>query len=320
MVWLETTLGLSAGTVTKLLITLAIVLVLWFVRWGIVRFLNHRTDRPELRYRWRKVTTYSVMILGLLLVGRVWLEGIQSLVTYFGLLSAGIAIALRDPIVNWFGWIFIGWRRPFLVGDRIQVGPISGDVIDIGVSTFSLLEVADPHDGEQATGRIVHMPNGKVFTEPLINLTQGFKYVWNEIPITVTFESDWETAKEILTRVVHGKVEVGSEEAQQWIRDATRQFLIRTPDVAPAVFTPNRPGRRGVDGSLHVPRSDAALERAGDQRGGTDGIPRRADDRLRLPHEPARPSDRGRKARPAPTSAWGRWNVGAGSQFPVGGS
>ena len=154
-----------------------------------------------------------------------------------GLVSAGIAIALRDPIVNWFGWMFIGWRRPFTVGDRIQIGPLSGDVIDIGVSTFSVLEVGSPEFGEQTTGRIVHVPNGRIFVEPLTNVTQGFNYVWNEIPITITFESDWRRAKKILEEILRDRVESVSEEASRFIRDASRKFLIRSANVRPVVYT-----------------------------------------------------------------------------------
>ena len=66
-----------------------------------------------MRYRWQKTTTYVVFILAVITVGRVWFKGIESIATYFGLLSAGIAIALRDPITNITGWMFILWRSPF---------------------------------------------------------------------------------------------------------------------------------------------------------------------------------------------------------------
>jgi len=235
--WLGQIMGVGSEVVGKLLLTIAVVAVLTLVRWILIALLNRRSEDPRVRYRWRKTATYVLSIVGLILVGRIWLEGIQSLVTYLGLVSAGIAIALRDPIVNWFGWMFIGWRRPFTVGDRIQIGPLSGDVVDIGVSTFSILEVAPPELGEQTTGRIVHVPNGKVFVDPLTNVTQGFNYIWNEIPITVTFESDWRRAKQILEGILRERVVSVSEEASRFIRDASRKFLIRSANVQPVVYT-----------------------------------------------------------------------------------
>jgi len=235
--WLGKTTGIGSEGVGKLLITIAIISVLLLIRWALIAILNRRAEDPRIRYRWRKAATYSLAIIGLILVGRVWLVGIQSLITYLGLVSAGIAIALRDPIVNWFGWVFIGWRRPFAVGDRIQIGSLSGDVIDIGVSTFSVLEVASPDLGEQTTGRIVHVPNGKVFVDPLANVTQGFNYVWNEIPITVTFESDWRRAKDLLEEILKERAVSVSEQASRFIRDASRKFLIRSANVHPVVYT-----------------------------------------------------------------------------------
>lgn len=235
--WLGQATGLGSPTIAKLILTLAVAVVAWLIRWVWLAITNRRTDDPQTRYRWRKTATYSLTIVGLILVGRVWLEGIQSLVTYLGLVSAGIAIALRDPIANWFGWIFIGWRRPFTIGDRIQIGTLAGDVIDIGVSTFSVLEVGAHSLGEQTTGRIVHVPNGKVFIEPLTNMTQGFNYIWNEIPITVTFESDWRRAKSLLEGVLRDRIDSVTDEAARFIRDASRKFLIRSANVQPVVYT-----------------------------------------------------------------------------------
>jgi len=230
-------LHLPAATVSKLLTTIGILLALWLVRWGWLWLMARRTEEPQTRYRWRKTATYTVVVIGLILVGRVWLEGIQSLVTYLGLVSAGVVVALREPIVNLFGWVFINGRRPFVVGDRVGVGGIVGDVIDIGMSTFSLLEVGGGNAGEQSSGRIVHVPNGKVLTEPLINYTQGFNYLWHEIPITITFESDWVKAKAILEGIVREEAEEVSKEAEQWIRQASRRFMIRSAAVDSTVYT-----------------------------------------------------------------------------------
>ena len=235
--WLEQSLSVSADTINKFVSTIAILIAIWLVRWGVLWLVAKRTEEPHIRYRWRKISTYTATIVGLILIGRVWLEAIQSVVTYLGLVSAGVAIALKDPITNWFGRLYIGWRKPFVVGDRVSVVGLTGDVIDIGMSTFSLLEVGSQSEGEQSSGRIIHMPNGKVFTEPLINYTQGFNYIWNEIPVTVTFESNWEKAKEILTVIVTKETAREGSDAQRSMRLASRQFLIRADGAPAAVYT-----------------------------------------------------------------------------------
>ena len=79
----------------------------------------------------------------------------------------------------------------------------AGDVIDIRLFQFSINEIGNWVDADQSTGRIIHIPNGIVFTEPQANYTAGFQYIWNEIPVLVTFESDWKKAKQILTDIVN---------------------------------------------------------------------------------------------------------------------
>lgn len=105
-----------------------------------------------------------------------------------------------------------------------------------------------PERGEQTTGRIVHIPNGKVFVEALVNVTQGFNYIWNELAITITFESDWSLAKSILQNSLREHVESVTGEAARFIRDASRRFLIRSANLTPTVYT--RIAEDGVEFTL----------------------------------------------------------------------
>ena len=188
-------------------------------------------------YRWRKTSSSIAFFLGLFVIGRTWFEGFQSISTFLGLVSAGIAIALRDPIVNLAGWVFIVWRRPFQVGDRIQIGEHTGDVIDLRVFQFSLLEVGNWVEAEQSTGRIIHVPNGQVFTATQANYTQGFQYIWNEIPVLVTFESNWQKSKEILQEIGTRHAQQLTRSAEQRIREAARRYMIYYSALTPTVYT-----------------------------------------------------------------------------------
>jgi small-conductance mechanosensitive channel len=111
---------------------------------------------------WRKVRRTSRVALAVLLIGRIWFEGVTSLATYLGLLSAGVAIALQSLVLNLAGWAFIVWRRPFEVGDRVEIGTYKGDVVDIGAFGFTLLEVGNWVNAEQSSGRTVRVPNGRI--------------------------------------------------------------------------------------------------------------------------------------------------------------
>ena len=89
------------------------------------------------RHQWRKVTSYISFTLIFIIIAQIWFKGIESIATYLGLVSAGIAIALKEPLNNLTGWLYIIWRGPFDVGDRIQLGAQSGDVIDTNTFNFN---------------------------------------------------------------------------------------------------------------------------------------------------------------------------------------
>ena len=88
-------------------------------------------EDPRSRYQWGKGSAYVAYLVGFLGLGQIWLETIGNLGTFLGLLTAGLAIALKDLVTNLAGWAFILLRHPFRVGDRIQIGEHKGDVVDI---------------------------------------------------------------------------------------------------------------------------------------------------------------------------------------------
>jgi len=228
----------SSETQIKIISSLLIILVLWALRLLAYRVINRRfMQDTQALYSWRKAADYTAVTLGLLLVGRFWLDGMQSLATYLGLLSAGLAIALQDLIVNLAGWLFIYWRRPFKVGDRIEIGDHIGDVIDVRLFEFSLLEIGSRLAAEQSTGRILHVPNGRVFRDVLANYSQGLPYVWHEVPVMVTFESDWAKAKKILERLLNVHAPKIDKNMQKQSVEAGRRFVISHGILTPTVYT-----------------------------------------------------------------------------------
>lgn len=224
--------------------TIGLVLVLILLRWMLVMIVRGQTTDPRVRYQWSKWITYTIVVLGVFGVGRVWIVGLGSIATFLGLVGAGLVIALKEPLSNFAAWGFMLWRRPFVVGDRIQVGTHSGDVIDQRVLEFSILEIGNWVQSDQSTGRVIHIPNGRLFTEPVANYTRGFPYLWNEIDVVITFESDWRAAKEILLAVAeqHGHELNGAEEEE--VLATSRRYMIFYSTLAPTVYT--RAVERGV--------------------------------------------------------------------------
>jgi small-conductance mechanosensitive channel len=235
--WLGRAVSPPYDLESRLLATLVAFVIFWIVRFLALRTLYRRVEDARALYQWRKTITYITVLLAFLVIGRIWIQGFASLSTFLGLLSAGLAVALQDPIVNLAGWLFIMFRKPFDVGDRIQIGEYRGDVIDLRIFQFTLMEVGNWVEADQSTGRVIHIPNGKIFREAQANYSKGFQYIWNEIAVLVTFESDWKKAKSILLEIAKRHAEHLSRAAEEKLRHAARKFMILYTHMTPVVYT-----------------------------------------------------------------------------------
>ena len=201
------------------------------------KYAVNKIKDVKIRYRWQKILSYTSFTISAIIIGQIWFKGIQSIATYLGFVSAGIAIALKDPIVNLVGWQYIVWRRPFDVGDRVEIGQKAGDVIDITPFNFTMMEIGNWVSADESTGRIIHIPNGQVFTRHLANYGKGFQYIWNEISVLVTFESNWKEAKSILEKISSKRAAHLSKPAERRIIEASKKFMITDQRLDPKVFT-----------------------------------------------------------------------------------
>jgi small-conductance mechanosensitive channel len=234
---LQEAIGISPDTQIKIIKSILIFLVLGIIRFAILKIVWRITEEPKSRYTWKRSVSFTVGLLTILLIGAVWIEAIGQFGAFLGLLTAGLAIALKDPLTNIAGWIFILTRQPFKLGDRVQIGDQAGDVIDIRLFQFTLLEIGNWVDADQSTGRIIHIPNGIVFTKSQANYSTGFNYIWNELQVLVTFESNWQMAKEILQKIVSHHAESLSSDAERKIIEASKKYMIFYQYLTPIVYT-----------------------------------------------------------------------------------
>ncbi len=262
--WVQGVTGLRPETLRNLLLSLVVVVLLYALRRIVLRVVDRRVDDPGQAYQWSKSSSHVTLLLSVAMVGTIWLEGLPSLGTFLGLLSAGVAIALKDVVASLAGWVFILWRRPFQLGDRIQIGGRAGDVVDIRIFQFTLLEIGNWVDADQSTGRIIHVPNAMVFTEPLANYTAQFEFIWNEVPVLLTFESDWRRAKSIFQQILDDRTGGTVQEAEEAIKAASRKFLIHFRKLTPTVYT------KVVDSGVLL--TLRFLCRARERRGVTEGV------------------------------------------------
>ncbi|MEX2585313.1 MAG: mechanosensitive ion channel family protein, partial [Balneolaceae bacterium] len=129
------------------------------------------------------------------------------------------------------------WKKPFEVGDRIQVADDRGDVIDIRLFKFSLLEIGNWVHADQSTGRVVHIPNRMIFAHSIANYTSQIEFIWNEIEVIVTFESDWRRAKTVLEEIAEELLGNLIQDAEQQVKRRSVSYLIHYQFLTPIVYS-----------------------------------------------------------------------------------
>lgn len=158
-------------------------------------------DDKKKFYRNRNAQIFLASLL-IVIIFLMWGEKMEGLITLVSFISAGIAIAIREIIFNFFAGAYLKFRKPFEVEDRIEIDNIKGDVINIHALGFEMLEVGERVEGEQSTGRIIHIPNSYIFTKTLKNYTKAFKYIWDEITVKVPLTADIRKTQEILYNIL----------------------------------------------------------------------------------------------------------------------
>ena len=228
----------------KQYINLTILTILTFIFFSILKAIIkkiyselHVSDKKKY-FRNRKIKI-SLTIICWIVVVLIWKEQIKGLMTLISFVSAAVTIALREIIFNFFAGIYINAKKILDIEDRIEIKGIKGDVITIHSLGFEMLEIADGSEYEQSTGKIVHIPNSAIFTEPTKNFTKAFKYIWDEIKINVELDSDIEDTKNVLYYILESN-EVLKEipkKMENQVDDATVEYRIYYNNLDPIIYT-----------------------------------------------------------------------------------
>lgn len=174
---LAAAVGIAPATLTRLLLTVAAVVVLLLLRTAVRVLIRRRSPDTAAEFHGRRLSDYAFAVLVLLTLLRIWVRDFGSFGTFLGLLSAGLAVALGDILRDIAGWMFIVVRRPYQIGDRIEISGFMGDVVDIRLFATFLLECGNWVEADQSTGRIVMIPNAKVFSSGVANATKDFDFI-----------------------------------------------------------------------------------------------------------------------------------------------
>ncbi len=213
---------------------LAVLVVVVLVRYA-QRALGRYVEDSQRRYRLKKLVAFGGYVVAILLLSIVFSDKLAGLTVLLGVLGAGIAFALQEVIVSVAGWVALSFGRLYDVGDRVQVGGIKGDVIDIGVLRTTLMECGGWINGDQYNGRIVRVANSFIFKEPVYNYSSDFPFLWDEIRIPVRYGSNYEMARQGFQQVLD---ELTGEHARQlkgdW-RKMTDKYLLEDAQLKPSV-------------------------------------------------------------------------------------
>lgn len=193
--------GMEGPYANLIIDTLLIIIFVKIVQKVSYFFFSKIFKKNKTRFNFRKKVSFVCNIFLVFIIIIIWEDFLLKFITLFSFVTAAIAYSLRDTIINFFAGIYIRLAKPFQVEDRIMICNHIGDVVNISNLSFEVLEVNN--DTFQSTGSIVHIPNSKVISEPLINYVKVFKYVWNETEVKICIDSDIKKVKGILYSIVN---------------------------------------------------------------------------------------------------------------------
>lgn len=191
--------------------------------------------QADARYRVRKLVVFLGYCVGLLFLVTLFEDRLGRISFALGVAGAGVVVALQDVIASFGGWFAIEVSKLYSVGDRIQIGDTKGDVIDISILRTTVLEVGNWVSKDLHNGRMARIPNSLVLKGPVFNFTQGFRFVWDEIKVSLTAQSDHRLAKQMLMAVAEEVVAELPAEAKRGWQQVTDNYRIESPGLEPIV-------------------------------------------------------------------------------------
>ncbi len=185
----------------KIIAVLVGIVVIWLIVRVTQRFLFSKIKDNGHHYKAKKVSNFLGYALTIVLIAFVYSDKLGRFTVAFGVAGAGIAFALQEVIVSFAGWLAILIGGYFKTGDRVQLGGIKGDVMDIGILRTTIMEIGQWVDADLYNGRIVFVANSFVFKEPVFNYSGDLSFLWDEIKVLIKYGSDFEKVKLLLLTI-----------------------------------------------------------------------------------------------------------------------
>ena len=225
---LDPTIGKMVTAVVAIIIVISIVRLLQ-------KLIVKKVKDVDTRYRFRKSISFFGYLLAVFALTIIFSDKLGGLTVAFGVAGAGIAFALQEVIASFAGWFAISFAKFYKTGDRVQLGGIKGDVIDIGILRTTLMEVGQWVNGDLYNGRVVRIANSFVFKEPVFNYSGDFPFLWDEITVPIKYGSDHNFARELLTKISNDLLSDYANKAIDAWKELVQKFLIEDASVKPMI-------------------------------------------------------------------------------------
>jgi small-conductance mechanosensitive channel len=251
------TLGVRLSVLAALLAVVFIAAEFW--RRAVLHYIRDTRRRYQLLLL-RKIALWSLTVV---IVGFAFSSELGSVVTFAGLITAGLAVAMQSILVSIVGYFFLIGKYGIRVGDRVQFGDVVGEVIELGLVRLHLLELG-AHGQLGPTGRVVAFANAIVFqvSTGLFKQIPGVNFAWHEITLSLPAGIDYAAARDRLMAAVDAALQDSHEEIARQTLEIERTAAFGSgADLQPRVqlnFTTT-----GVEARIRYPvhlRDSAAID------------------------------------------------------------
>lgn len=208
-----------------------IIVIAYSIRRSIPRYFNE----SHKRYTVSKIAEFGSYFICLVFLSIVFSDTLGSLAVILGAATAGIAFALKELIVSITGWLAITFGDTYKVGDRVQISGVKGDVIDVGLVRTTLMELGEWVQGDLYTGRIVRVANGAIFAGPTYNYTRDLPFLWDEVVIKISSDSDAAAARAVIQKVVEEVVGDYVADAKSGWERLKQKYLVEDEKIDPLI-------------------------------------------------------------------------------------
>lgn len=216
--------------------TIAVTIAYLLFQIVLSEYANKRIKDSKTRYTLRKVLSIVSIAVALFSLLIIWITETQNILIAFGLIGAAIAFALQDIFKNFMGGILLFISGSYRVGDRIELDGKYGDVIDIGILNTTLMETRNWVSGDQVTGRLTIIPNGVVLAGTIQNYTRDFDFIWDEMTIPVTYDSDWNEAAQKILEIIKTETRDVIVNAQKTMERIEGKYYFTRRSLEPSIF------------------------------------------------------------------------------------